>query len=150
MEQVKGSMSELASELAAVREQARELASRELAAVREQEQAKCATGEQLQETLMEEAAQVQQEEDSRWAAVKKKEGVYVLDGAGRVGVGVRGEVKDFGLAAQVQRADESMNCVVELQQAVGQAKARMVSAIRSYAEAYGRSDSEEASDGEDT
>ena len=40
--------------------------------------------------------------------------------------------------------------VVELQQAVGQAKARMVSAIRSYAEAYGRSDSEEASDGEDT
>jgi hypothetical protein len=37
VEQVKGSMSELASELAAVREQARELASRELAAVREQE-----------------------------------------------------------------------------------------------------------------
>jgi hypothetical protein len=57
VEQVKGSMSELASELAAVREQARKLASRELAAVMEQEQAKCATGEQLQETLMEEAAQ---------------------------------------------------------------------------------------------
>ena len=60
VEQVKGSMSELVSELAVVREQARALASRELAAAREQEQAKCATGEQLQETLMEEAAQVQQ------------------------------------------------------------------------------------------
>ena len=56
-------MSELASELAAVWERARELASRELAAVREQEQAKCATGEQLQETLMEEAGQVQHAED---------------------------------------------------------------------------------------
>ena len=44
VEQVKGSVSELASELAAVREQARELASRELAAVREQQQAKCTTG----------------------------------------------------------------------------------------------------------
>ena len=40
--------------------------------------------------------------------------------------------------------------VVELQQAVGQAKARMVFATRSYAEANGRSDSEEASDGEGT
>ena len=51
-----------------------------------------------------------QEEDSRWAAEKRKEGmialnpfavdkqegVYALDGTGReVGVGVRGEVKDF-------------------------------------------------------
>ena len=58
----------------------------------------------------EEDERTQQEEDGRWAAVKKKEGiyalnpfavnkrirVYALDGAGReVGVGVRGEVKDF-------------------------------------------------------
>ena len=44
VEQVKGSVSELASELAAVREQ---------------EQAKCMTGEQLQETLMEEQIEKQ-------------------------------------------------------------------------------------------
>jgi uncharacterized coiled-coil protein SlyX len=71
---------------------------------------------------MEEAAQVQQAEERMGAL-------------------------EAGLSAQVQRADESMNCVVELQQAVGQAKARMVSAIRSYTEANGSSDSVEASDG---
>ena len=46
----------------------------------------------LQEEMaqVKEDARTQQEEDSRRAAVKKKEGVYALDGAGReLGVGVR-------------------------------------------------------------
>jgi len=140
VEQVKGSVSELASELAAVREQARELASRELAAVREQQQAKCTTGKSGGQVYQQVNAHARlsaleailvvgskgltgQVRDlkvqQRAAVAQEEERMGVLEAGLAAQVQQAEERMGAGLAAQVQSAEESMATVAQVEARMG-------------------------------
>jgi hypothetical protein len=141
VEQVKGSVSELASELAAVREQARELASRELAAVREQQQAKCTTGKSGGQVYQADCTRLSALEailvvgskgltgqvrdlkvQQRAAVAQEEERMGVLEAGLAAQVQQAGErmgALEAGLAAQVQSAEESMATVAQVEARMG-------------------------------